>query len=464
MATSRAQLLFADERIARAKELALGALKDHQRSINGIRPPDPELKQPYDACIKEFGAIRAGDLFYPFLGSGIGNGPLVELADGSVKFDFISGIGVHHWGHSHPVIVEAALVASLRDTVMQGNLQQNVESLELSRLILAGANQRGADLSHCFLSTSGAMSNENALKLIFQKKTPADRMLAFEGCFAGRSLAMAQITDRAAYREGLPTVISVDYVPFFDPTAPSASIDNARRTVENHLKRYPGRHAGMIFELVLGEGGFIPGNRDFFVSLMELLRERNVAIFVDEIQTFGRTTELFAFQHFGLDAFVDVVTIGKLSHVCATLFTPHYQPKPGLLSQTFTASSVALSAGKVIIAGLMEGGYFGPEGKNARLHAYFVKQFEELARRHPGLIAGPYGIGAMIAFTPFNGSPGKTKQFIHALFDAGVIAFYCGSDLSRVRFLVPAGAVTVDHIDQVMEIVEKILLEVGEFG
>jgi 4-aminobutyrate aminotransferase-like enzyme len=457
-----AHLLFTDSRVSQAKDLILTALKDHQRTITGIRPPDPALKQPYQEWIKEFGEVRGGDLFYPYLGSGFGNGPLVELADGSVKYDFISGIGVHHWGHSHPDMVEASLNAALWDTVMQGNLQQNVESLEFSRLILAGANEKGAGLSHCFLSTSGAMANENALKVIFQTKTPADRLLAFEGCFAGRSLATAQVTDRPGYREGLPTLIPVDYVPFFDAAAPEESIRNAKRILVRHLDRYPGRHAGMIFELVLGEGGFIPGDREFFVSLMEILREKNVAVFVDEIQTFGRTTELFAFQHFGLDPLVEVVTIGKLSQVCATLFTDAYRPKPGLLSQTFTASSAALSAGKVIVSGLRRGGYFGPDGKNVRLHDYFVKRFEQVAHRQPRLIAGPYGVGAMVAFTPFNGNPVKTKRFIHALFDAGVIAFYCGIDLSRVRFLVPAGAVTLEHIDQVMEIVEETLWEVDK--
>jgi 4-aminobutyrate aminotransferase-like enzyme len=461
MTELRARLLFHDPRVTRARDLLIEALKDHQRSITGVRPPYPELKKTYGDLLREFGDIRGGDLFYPYLGSGIGNGPLVELADGSVKYDFISGIGVHHWGHSHPAIVEASLNAALEDTVMQGNLQQQVESVSLGRMIVDAANHGGADLAHCFFCTSGAMANENALKLILQKKSPADRWLAFEGCFAGRSMALTQVTDRPAYREGLPAVMAVDYVPFFDPAAPQQSTLAAQNALERHLNRYPGRHAGMIFELVLGEGGFIPGEREFFICLMKTLKERNVVVFVDEIQTFGRTTELFGFQHFGLDPFVDVVTIGKLSHVCATLFSREYKPKSGLLSQTFTSGSAAIHAGKVIIRGLIDNGYFGSEGKNVQIHRHFLTHFREMEHRWPNLISGPYGIGVMIAFTPFQGNPAKVKKFIHALFDAGVIAFYCGSDLSRVRFLVPAGAITFEHIDDAMEIVGKTLLEVG---
>lgn len=461
MTQLRARSLLQDERVTRARDLIAQALAEHQRAFSGVQPADPDCTLSYDELLREFGAIRGGDLFFPYLSSGLGSGPLVELADASVKYDFISGIGVHHWGHSHPDIVQASLTAALEDTVMQGNLQQHVESVALARMIVSAANRGSANLAHCFFSTSGAMANENALKLIFQKHSPADRILAFEDCFAGRSLALCQVTDRPAYRQGLPSTVTVDYVPFFDPDAPEQSTEAACRTLERHLRRYPDRHAGMIFELVQGEGGFYPGTREFFVPLMQVLRQHNVAIFVDEIQTFGRTSELFAFQHFGLDDFVDVVTIGKLAHVCATLFSPEYKPKVGLLSQTFTSCSAAIHAGRTIVEGLLHGGFFGPEGKNEEIHRHFVKHFQDLEKRHPGLISGPYGTGVMIAFTPFQGDPGKVKTFIHTLFNAGVIAFYCGSHVSRVRFLVPAGAITFDHIDDAMKIVESTLLEVA---
>ncbi|MGO9568041.1 MAG: aminotransferase class III-fold pyridoxal phosphate-dependent enzyme [Desulfomonilaceae bacterium] len=458
MKTTIAAGLASDPRIAQAKRLLLDTIADHQRNITGIRPPDSESKQSYEELLAEFGEVRGAPLFYPYIGSGIGRGPLVELADGSVKYDFISGIGVHHWGHSHPALTEASLDAALQDTVMQGNLQQNAESLEAARLLLQGANRQGAHLKHCFLTTSGAMANENAFKIVFQKKSPADRILAFEGCFAGRTLAMAQVTDKPLYRAGLPSMLSVDYIPFFDPSSPAESIKRSGEHLARHLERYPGKHAAMIFELILGEGGFFAGSSDFFVALMDILKQHSIAVLVDEIQTFSRTTELFAFQYFGLDHYVDVVTVGKSAQVCATLFAEEYNPRPGLLSQTFISSTSELFAAKVIVRGLMEGDYFGTDGKIARFHDHFEKHLKGIAERHPGLVTGPYGIGAMIAFTPFNGEPEKVKRFIHALFNAGVIGFYAGHDLSRVRFLIPIGAITFDDIDRVALIIEETLL------
>jgi 4-aminobutyrate aminotransferase-like enzyme len=253
--------------------------------------------------------------------------------------------------------------------------------------------------------------------------------------------------------------MAVDYVPFFDPQRPEESTTAAVRQLRGHLVRYPGKHAAMMFELVLGEGGFYPGNRDFFLALMTVAKEHGVAVLVDEVQAFGRTTELFAFQHFGLDRFVDVVTVGKLTQVCATLFTDEFTPQPGLLSQTFTGATAAIHASRAIIGALLDGGFFGPDGKIARLHAHCEAHLRAIGERHSGMLEGPFGIGAMVAFTPFGGNPGKVKQFIHALFDAGVIAFYCGPDHARVRFLLPLGAVTFEHIDEVMEIVESTLVK-----
>jgi acetylornithine aminotransferase len=453
-----AEKFRSDPRVAQSKALLLEALAEYKKEIRGVRRADPDRKKSYDEALKEFARLRGAPLFFPYLGSGMGSGPLVELADGSVKYDFISGIGVHHFGHSHPALVEASFEAALTDTVMQGNLQQTEKALDVARLLVSTANSKGASLAHCFFSTSGAMANENALKLIFQNKAPRNRILAFEGCFAGRTLALSQVTDRPAYRQGLPVALPVDYVPFFNPERPEESIQTAVDSVRRYLERYPGMHAGMIFELVLGEGGFYPGTAEFFEALMELLHQNDVAIMVDEIQTFGRTSDLFAFQAFGLDRRVDVVTIGKSAQVCATLFRDEFNPKVGLLSQTYTASASALYACETIVRELLEGGYFGAHGKIARFHDHFARNLTAIGNRATGLLSGPFGLGAMIAFTPHGGDPEKAKKFLFELFDAGVVAFHAGRDLSRIRFLIPVAAIDHDDIDAVCGIVEETLV------
>lgn len=459
--TTIAKKFFTDPRVLKAKRELLDVLKEYQTQIQTPAPATDALKASYAETIQDFQNVRGGNLFYPYVASGLGRGALVELADGSVKYDFISGIGVHHYGHSHPKLVDAALTAALGDTVMQGNLQQNDDVRLFSKTLLAAANAKGGKFAHCFVTATGVMAGENALKLTFQKKFPATRILAFEGCFMGRTLALSQFTDKAAYREGLPLNYDVDYVPFYDATRPKESTAEALAVLKKHLHRYPKQHAAMCFELILGEGGFYPAERDFHVALMDELKRHDVAILADEVQSFARTTELFAFQYYGLGDYVDAVWVGKASQACATLFRADFKPRAGLLSQTYTASSTALAAGRVLIEDMLAENYFGENGKIAKLHAHCKKHLEDLAKKHPDKIAGPYGVGAMVGFTPLGGVGDKVTKFIHKLYENGVIAFTAGASPMRARFLLPVGAITTGDIDAVMKIVAKTLLEVA---
>lgn len=450
-----------DLKVEESIQNLLEALKNHKSKLTDVKPSQGERQKSYEDFIRDFSQVRGGNLFYPYVGSGIGNGVFVELLDGSVKYDFIIGIGVHLLGHSHSKVVEACLRASLEDSVMFGHLQQNAATARFSKKLLNAANAKGAKFAHCFLSSTGVMADENAFKVAFQKKFPRDRVLAFEKCFMGRTLALSQVTDKPAFRDGLPVNVKVDYVPYFDPSKPAESTDKALYTLKKHLSRYPNQHALMAFELIQGEGGFNQGTREFFVMLMEKLKKNDVAVLVDEVQTFGRTTELFAFQLFGLDALVDLVAVGKASQVCATLFTEEFKPRPGLLSQTFISSASAVAAGEVVLDELLKGNYYGAHGKNQRIFDYISKKLSEVESRHPGLCVGPYGTGGMVAFTPFGGDQAKVTKFIHALFNNGVMGFVAGSNPTRARFLLPVGAVENRHIDAAIQIVEDTLLEVA---
>jgi 4-aminobutyrate aminotransferase-like enzyme len=458
MIATAAEAFLGDERITRARALIMEALADHQQRLDGPRPPHPERLDDYQRALASLERMRGRPLFHRFLGSGFGRGVLVEMGDGSVKYDLVSGIGVHCFGHSHPGMVEAALEAALCDIIMQGAFHQNVETEAVGRALITCANRGGAALEHCFFATSGAMANENALKMALQKRAPAGRLLAFRNCFAGRTLMLSHVTDTPGSVDGLPGAVPVDRVPFYDPARPGDSLEEALAALNGHLSAHPGAHAAMVFELIQGEAGYYPGSREFFVPLMQRLRDEGIAVVVDEIQTFGRTTEPFAFQYYGLDSLVDIVTIGKISQVCATLYTAAWNPRPGLISATFTSSTAGLLALRVILDALTDGGLCGPQGAIARLHGHFVKGLEGLAAEFPGQVSGPWGIGSMLAFTVFDGSADRTRQFVRALFDRGVIAFITDGATKRVRFHLPVGAMTFEDVDAAMAIIRDTVI------
>lgn len=437
------------DKFLQGKELILDSLRETCASIHAVRPPKEALQASYESWMEKAREVRGNPLFYPYLGSGRGNGLFVELEDGSVKYDLICGIGVHFFGHCHLGLASQLIDAACQDTVMQGNLQQNVDSIQLCKELTALAG-----MDHVFLTTSGAMACENALKIIFQKKQPASRLIAFEGCFMGRTTTLAQVTDKPQFREGLPETIHVDYIPFFDPNDEEGSIERAKAALLGHISRYPKQHAALLMELVQGERGFFVGSQRFFHTLIQVAKEAGLAIFVDEVQTFARTEKLFAFQHFGLNS-IDVLTIGKVAQLGATFWNEEFNPKPNLLSQTFTASTSSIRACSYILKELQVGGYFGKEGKNARLH----KAFEERLSKLFPYAQGPFGIGSMVAFTPFHGDKAAVDKLAKKLFERGIIAFIAGSNPTRLRFLLPAGCMEEKDVDSVMTIIEKVLKE-----
>ncbi|MFB6346151.1 MAG: aminotransferase class III-fold pyridoxal phosphate-dependent enzyme [bacterium] len=459
MTDSLGQQFFNDSRVESSIQNLIQLMEEYSQQLEGTRPPTEGENIHYDQYLNMIEQYRGRELFYPYLSSGLGNGPLVELADGSVKYDCIIGIGVHYLGHSHPDLIEAGIRAGLEDTVMQGNLQQNPESARLMDDLVELGSRGESRLEHCFLTSSGAMANENALKMCFQHQAPADRVLAFENSFSGRTMTLAQITDKPEYREGLPDTIDVDYVPFYDAEAPEKSTENALSRLNKHLEKHGDQYGAMVMELVQGESGFYPGSREFLEPIMSRLQDRGIPVFVDEVQSFGRTSEPFAFQHFDLESYVDVATVGKLTQTCATLYTPELNPEPGLVSQTFTSSSSAIRASRVILNELTGGEYFGPNGIISSVHDDFVDRLTTIHSNHPESLRGPYGTGAMVACTAFDGSTEKTRDFLQTLYNNGVIAFLAGDEPSRVRFLLPVGAIEREHLNEIAQRIETTIDE-----
>ncbi len=116
--TTAGRQLHASPAVKAAVQALVGELKSKSATITDARGPVAGLKESYDALMERAKQVRGRPLLYPYVGSGVGNGALVELADGSVKWDMICGIGVHFFGHSEPDLTEAALTATLSDTTV----------------------------------------------------------------------------------------------------------------------------------------------------------------------------------------------------------------------------------------------------------------------------------------------------------------------------------------------------------
>lgn len=425
-------------------------------SLATVRGPQSHLIEKSQAKIQKIGQLRGRPLYHNYIGTGAGRGVYVELEDGSVKLDLINGIGIHIMGHSHPRVMKAAVRGALSDVVMQGNLQPNNDYLRLTEKLVKIAGRKSR-LRHAWFSTCGTMANENALKMARQKNSPARFVFAMKNAFAGRSTMMAEVTDNPAFKQGLPEYNEILRIPNYD-RKDSRSAEKALTQMKEQYAKHEKDVSCFVFEPMLGEGGFVPTPREFYVPMLDFCRQNKVAIWADEVQTFARTGEFFAFETMELGEYVDIVTIAKTVQLGATLYTEEYNPKPGLISGTFSGGSSSLAAGLEILD-MLEEGYIGPQGRILKIHQKMIEGLNHLNETTcKGLIQDAGGMGLMIAFTPYEGKKEQAEALIKRMFNNGLISFSCGKDPIRIRFLVPA--IIEDHdIALALQIIEKSILQ-----
>ena len=427
-----------------------------QQKINAVKSADSVNKEQSDSLLREYANLRGRDFFYSYLSSGRGHGPFTELMDGSVKYDLIGHMGVGLLGRSHPLYIRATLEAATCDTAMCGNLLVYQESLDLSRILLQQVQK--SRLRHFWFAGSGSFAGDTALKIIWQKKNPKYRMIAFAKAFAGRSVAMGEITDNSAYRKGMPNLFAVDHIPYFSHQDPEGSLKRTMDALEKLWKKHGNDYAGLTVELIQGEAGFFHGSREYFCEIFKWAKERNLYIWIDEVQSFGRTRELFCFQMLGLDEFVDIVTVGKSLQCCGTLFTKELNPEPLLIAGTFVGALSSIKAGYKTIRYLTEGNFYGKEGRIHKLEQRFINGLKKLMEI--GLpISNIRGVGTMISFQVGKGDKEQTILFVKKLFENGIICYTAGRNPFMVRFLLPL-AILDSHIDEIFSLLEQTVDEV----
>ncbi len=424
--------------------------------LDGVRPAKAEKQEQSDVLVKKIHEYRGRPLFYPYVGSGRGKGPYVELEDGSVKLDLINGIGIHILGHSHPEIVKASVKASFSDVIMQGNLQPNKEYLSiLEKLVEIG--KRNSKLNSAWLSPSGSMANENALKACRQKTDGARMIISMDNAFAGRTTMMAEVTDNDNYRQGLPRYNEVLRIPFYDSKNPN-SINETVNIFKDHVEKHRGNICCFTFEPMQGEGGYNVAPKEYFLPLLEICKKEGIPVWADEVQTFCRTGNFFAYETLGIGDYIDVVSVAKTLQNGATLFTEEFTPKPGLISGTFSGSTSSLAAGLKVLE-ILDKGYMGENGKISKIHQDFVGMLNDLNETTcKGLLSDAGGLGLMVAVTPFDGSKEKMMAMLKKLYEHGLLTFGCGRGPFRLRFLLPAVLEEKDIL-AAKKIIEKSILE-----
>ena len=226
-----------------------------------------------------------------------GRGCYVYDDKGSRYLDLISGIGVNALGHAHHRIV-AAIKQQISLVIHTSNLYYNEYQGQLAQK-LAGAS----GLQRAFFTNSGTESMEGALKMVKSHGRKIDpekyEIVSLENSFHGRSIGALSITGQEKYRRDFePLMPGVRFVPANDITALEQVVSE--------------RTAGIVLEVIQGEGGIYPMSYQYLKKARELADKYNALLVLDETQCgVGRTGTYFSYQLFEPVILPDVMIAAK---------------------------------------------------------------------------------------------------------------------------------------------------------
>ena len=401
-----------------------------------------------------------------------GRGVWLEDPDGNVFLDCNAGVAVCSTGHCHPDVVKAITDQANELLHMCGTDFYYRHMPELGKKLDKIVPIDGPTKTH--FANSGAEAVETALKLAMYH-TKRQKFISFYGSFHGRTLGALSLTSsKKAQRLGfMRQALDVVHIPYpnkFRHFATDQPSDEATVT-RDVIKWIEGRLfqtttpaeevAGIILEVVQGEGGYIPAPTAFVKELRRICDENGIMLIVDEVQSgMGRTGKMFALDHHdGVKA--DIVCMAKgigsgmPIGVCtarADVMTWH----KGAHASTFGGNPVAIAAALKTID-LLQGGLV----ENAATVGAYLKEGLEKLKAKYDCIGDVRGLGMMLGVEFVKRDAEQADRVVLApdpeirdriemeCFNRGLIILGCGTSVIRWS---PPLILTKENADVALEI------------
>ena len=342
---------------------------------------------------------------------------------GNEYIDCMGGQGVVSIGHCNEKVAQAIAEQAQKLITCTGSFYSDQRAQLIQKLVEITPK----NLNKVFLCNSGTESVEAAIKFARLASGKTDFICAMRS-FHGRTMGALSATYNPKYREPFePLVPGFQFVPY--------------NNFEKLEEKITEKTAGIMLEVVQGEGGVHLGEADFFKKVSALCKAKNILLIIDEVQTgFCRTGKMFASEYFDLQP--DLLCLAKAMAgglpVGAVLCSDKIEVAFGNHGTTFGGNPIVAAAANAAIDFMVEegladqalekGNYFAD--KFNRLNLDKVREF-----RHLGLMIG-------IELKE------KVQPYITALQDKGILTIPAGTTVLR---LLPPLTITNDDLDTVIE-------------
>lgn len=360
-----------------------------------------------------------------------GKGSVVWDDAGKIYTDLSSGIAVNTFGIADDEWIKSITEQAGKIQHMS-NLYYTEPCVKLAQML---CDRTG--MKKVFFSNSGAEANECAIKAARKyaaEKHGADcyNIVTLKNSFHGRTITTLAATGQDVFhKDFLPLTEGFIYV---EP--------NDIEKIEKVL--FENRCAAVMLEVVQGEGGVMPLDKDYLQSLEKICRERDILLICDEVQTGnGRSGKLYSYMNYGI--FPDIVSTAKgLAGglpLGATLFSEKTKDvlTPGSHGSTFGGNPICCAGAINILSRLDEKTLAG-----VRKRSEYI--FSELSGA-PG-IKEVTGLGLMIGIK----TEKDASEVINACIKKGVLVIKAKD---KVRLL-PALNIPMELLEQAVGVIKEV--------
>ena len=370
-----------------------------------------------------------------------GEGCYLYDTEGKKYLDFAAGIAVKALGYHYPGY-DDALKSQIDKLTHISNLYYNEPMSEAGEKLI-----KASGLSKAFFTNSGTEAIEGALKAArkysytkYGKEAGRFEIIAMNHSFHGRSMGALSVTGTEHYREPFePLIGGVKFADFNDLESVKAQITD--------------KTCAVITEVVQGEGGIYPAQKEFLEGLRALCDEKDIILIFDEIQCgMGRTGYYFAWQSYGVQP--DVMTCAKALG-CGVPVGAFVLGEKAAAASLVPGDHGTTYGGNPFVCAAVSKVFDIFEQDNILAHVqeltpYLEEKLDALVDKYP-IVAARRGKGFMQGLVIEGTTVGSivTKALAN-----GLLVISAGSDVLR---LVPPLVITKEHINEMIEKLEKSL-------